>query len=373
MIISRTPYRLSFFGGGTDFPQWYLKEEGAVLSVTIDKYCYVSCRYLPPFFNIKHRIVWSHIETVDSIAEILHPAVREGLRFLGFDDSQGVEIQHQGDLPARSGIGSSSSFSVGLIKALTGLKGGMLGKMDLARQAMILEQDILKETVGSQDQVAAAFGGLNYIQFLKDGQIQVDPVTLSSGRVAELEQNLVLLYTGTSRLGSEIAKNVTKNFAMRSSELKEMRGMVDKGLYILSGTVSLDEFGKLLHKSWMLKRALSNEISNNTIDEIYKKALNNGAIGGKLAGAGGSGFMLFFVPILKQANFLSAMAPYICVPFGFAKSGSNIIYYDGSDHVANGVYPSDVEDTHKEIPIRTLPSLKSNKKAKEKVLVGNPA
>ena len=212
MIISRTPYRLSFFGGGTDYPQWYLREEGAVLSTTIDKYCYVSCRYLPPFFNIKHRIVWSHIETVSTIGEILHPAVREGLRFLGFDDSQGVEIQHQGDLPARSGIGSSSSFSVGLVKALTGLKGEMLGKMDLARQAFTLEQDILKETVGSQDQVAAAFGGFNVIRFLRDGQIQVEPLTLSLGRLAELEQSLVLLYTGTSRLGSEIAKNVTKNF-----------------------------------------------------------------------------------------------------------------------------------------------------------------
>ena len=371
MIISRTPYRLSFFGGGTDYPQWYLKEEGAVLSVTIDKYCYVSCRYLPPFFNIKHRIVWSHIETVASIAEILHPAVREGLRFLGFDDSQGVEIQHQGDLPARSGIGSSSSFSVGLVKALTGLKGGMLGKMELARQAMTLEQDILKETVGSQDQVAAAFGGLNFIRFLKNGQIQVEPVTLSSARVAELEQSLVLLYTGTSRLGSEIAKNVTSNFSMRSAELIEMRGMVDKGLSILSGAEPVEEFGKLLHKSWMLKRTLSDDISNITIDEIYKKALTNGAIGGKLAGAGGSGFMLFFVPIPKQANFLVAMTPYICVPFAFTQSGSNIIYYDESNRVATGTYPSDIEGAHKEIRTRGLPSFKSKKKAKDKVLVGN--
>ena len=373
MIISRTPYRMSFFGGGTDYPQLYRREEGAVLSATIDKYCYVSCRYLPPFFNIKHRIVWSHIETVSSIGEILHPAVREGLRFLGFDDTQGVEIQHQGDLPARSGIGSSSSFSVGLVKALTGLKGGMLGKMELARQAITLEQDILKETVGSQDQVAAAFGGFNLIRFLRDGQIQVEPITLSLGRVAELEQSLILLYTGTSRLGSEIAKNVTNNFSLRSAELKEMRIMVDKGLGIVSGTRPLDEFGKLLHESWMLKRTLSDDISNVTIDEIYKKALRNGAIGGKLSGAGGSGFMLFYVPISKQSSFLSAMNPYICVPFTFTQSGSNIIYYDGSDRVVKGEYPSDLEGSHRELRKKRLPSFKSNKKAKEKVLVGNRA
>lgn len=371
MIISRTPYRLSFFGGGTDFPQWYLREEGAVLSATIDKYCYLSCRHLPPFFNIKHRIVWSHIETVSSIAEILHPAVREGLRFLGFDDSQGVEIQHQGDLPARSGIGSSSSFSVGLVKALTGLKGGMLGKMELARQAMILEQDILKETVGSQDQVAAAFGGLNCIQFLKNGQIQVEPVTCMAGRIAELEQSLILLYTGISRLGSEIAKNSTKNFSLRSNELKEMRGMVDKGIKILNGRGPLEEFGKLLHKSWMLKRSLSEDISNSTIDEIYKKALDNGAIGGKLSGAGGSGFMLFFVPIPKQEKFLSAMKPYICVPFTFTQSGSSIIYYDESYQRGHGAYASGLEESQIDVPTKDFPTFESDKKTKEKVLVGN--
>ena len=373
MIISRTPYRLSFFGGGTDYPQWYLKEEGAVLSVTIDKYCYLSCRYLPPFFNIKHRVVWSHIETVSSIAEILHPAVREGLRYLGFDDSQGVEIQHQGDLPARSGIGSSSSFSVGLVKALTGLKGGMLGKMELARQAMILEQEILKETVGSQDQVAAAFGGLNFIQFLKDGQIEVEPITISSGRVTELEQSLILLYTGTSRLGSEIAKNSTKNFSIRSAELKEMYVMVDKGIEILCGNRPLEEFGELLHNSWMFKRALSDDISNGTIDEIYQKALDNGAIGGKLSGAGGSGFMLFFVPIPKQANFLSAMKPYLCVPFTFTQSGSSIIYYDESSQGGNVGHVSGVEDSKKEMQKSNLLALNKHNKAKEKFLVGKRA
>ncbi len=373
MIISRTPYRISFFGGGTDFPQWYLKESGAVLSVTIDKYCYLSCRYLPPFFDIKHRIVWSHIETVSSIAEILHPAVREGLRFLGFDDSQGVEIQHQGDLPARSGIGSSSSFSVGLMKALTGLKGGMLGKMELARLAIMLEQDILHETVGSQDQVAAAFGGLNFIQFFPDGQIQVEPVTVMAGRVAELEQSLVLLYTGTSRLGSEIAKNSTKNFSTRAKELKDMRRMVDQGIEILSGKGSLESFGKLLHKSWMLKRSLSEDISNANIDEIYQQALNHGAIGGKLSGAGGSGFMLFFVPIHKQPTFLSAMKPYICVPFSFTQSGSSIIYYDESYQMGYSEEASGVAEMSKGSVLSEFSVMDGDKKKKEKVLVGKRA
>jgi D-glycero-alpha-D-manno-heptose-7-phosphate kinase len=371
MIISRTPYRLSFFGGGTDYPQWYRREEGAVLSAAIDKYCYVSCRYLPPFFNIKHRIVWSHIETVSSIGEILHPAVREGLRFLGFDDTNGVEIQHQGDLPARSGIGSSSSFSVGLVKALTGLKGGMLGKMELARLAMKLEQEILMETVGSQDQVAAAFGGVNVIRFRKDDQIQVEPLTLSLGRLEELERHLILLYTGTSRIGSEIAKNVTQNLSQRTTELKEMRVMVDKGLDVLCGTGSLLEFGKLLHKSWMLKRTLSEGISNSTIDEIYKKALDNGAIGGKLSGAGGCGFMMFYVPPSKQANFLSAMTPYICVPFSISQSGSSIIYYDGSGGIEQTGVPSPGEATPQESRIRRPGSYSSNKKLKEKILAGN--
>ena len=196
MIVSRTPYRMSFFGGGTDYPQWYLKEGGAVLSTTIDKYCYISCRYLPPFFNIKHRVVWSHIETVNTISEILHPAVREGLRYLEFDDSVGLEIHHQGDLPARSGIGSSSSFSVGLIHALTALQGQTIEKHEIALRAIELEQDRLKEHVGSQDQMAAAHGGLNVIRFDRSGDIQVEPVAAPSSRVQELQSRLVLLYAG---------------------------------------------------------------------------------------------------------------------------------------------------------------------------------
>ena len=186
MIISRTPYRVSFFGGGTDYPAWYLKEGGAVLSTTIDKYCYISARVLPPFFSERHRIVWSHIETVTSISEILHPAIREGLRFLGFTNSTGIEIHHQGDLPARSGIGSSSSFSVGLIKALTALKGETIGKHELSLKALELEQNVLKENVSSQDQVAAAYGGLNIIHFSTDGSIRVDPLRLVEGELQPL-------------------------------------------------------------------------------------------------------------------------------------------------------------------------------------------
>ena len=211
MIISKTPYRISFFGGGTDYPSWYLKEGGVVLSTTIDKYCYISCRILPPFFDLKHRIVWSHIENVSSISEILHPAVREGLQYLGFDDHTGLEIHHQGDLPARAGMGSSSAFVVGLIKALLAIKGEIIDRHELALRAIELEQEILKENVGSQDQIASSYGGFNMISFSKGGKIQVDPVTVTPGCIHKLEEHLMLFYTGSTRFTSEINCDLIKN------------------------------------------------------------------------------------------------------------------------------------------------------------------
>jgi D-glycero-alpha-D-manno-heptose-7-phosphate kinase len=327
MIISRTPYRISFFGGGTDYPGWYAKEEGAVLSAAIDKYCYISCRYLPPFFNIRHRIVWSHIEMVNSISEILHPAVREGLRHLGFDDSQGLEIHHQGDLPARSGIGSSSTFSVGLIKALTALRGERLTKHDLALKAIELEQTVLKENVGSQDQVAAAHGGLNVIRF-RCGGIEVSPLQASKERLQALEDNLLLLYTGTNRLGGEIAKQVIANLGDKASSLRQLRGMVDTAQSIVSGNGDLDAFGRLLHEAWMLKRGIAADISNETVDGIYETALRHGAIGGKLCGAGSKGFMLFYVPKDRQAEVMKSLSHYLWVPVAFDHEGSTTIYHD---------------------------------------------
>ncbi|MBI5395920.1 MAG: kinase [Verrucomicrobia bacterium] len=331
MIISRTPYRISFFGGGTDYPAWYHKEGGAVLSTTIDKYCYISCRYFPPFFREKHRIVWSHIETVNTISEILHPAVREGLKFLGFDDSVGLEIHHQGDLPARSGIGSSSSFAVGLIKALTTLRGHMIGKHELALKALEFEQSVLKENVGSQDQIAAAYGGLNIIRFQPNDSIQVEPVSIAHERMHELEANLLMLYTGTSRMGGEIAKSVIARLGDKSAELRRMRAMVDEASDILTDTNrSLNAFGELLHESWLLKRGIADGVSNPEVDAIYKTARDHGALGGKLCGAGSKGFMLFYVPREKQQAVMKALPHFLWVPISFEWEGSTTIYYDVS-------------------------------------------
>ena len=333
MIITRTPYRISFFGGGTDYPTWYRKESGAVLSTTIDKYCYISCRYLPPFFNIKHRIVWSHIEMVNTASEILHPAVREGLRFLGFDDTMGLEIHHQGDLPARSGIGSSSTFSVGLIKALMALRGQMIGKHELALKAIELEQRVLKENVGSQDQVAAAYGGLNVIRFLPNENIQVEPLTMSQERVRELEGNLMLLYTGSSRMGGEIAANVISKIKDKTAELRQLRRMVDQAAELLMGTGPLDVFGGLLHEAWMIKRGIADGVTNSVVDGIYQTARNSGALGGKLLGAGSKGFMLLYIPRDKQKAVMQALPHYLWVPVNFDWEGSTTIYYDTPEHI----------------------------------------
>jgi len=328
MIITRTPYRVSFFGGGTDYPAWYRKEGGAVLSTTIDKYCYISARYFPPFFAEKHRIVWSHIETVTSVAEILHPAVREGLRYLGFDDTAGLEIHHQGDLPARSGIGSSSTFTVGLIKALMALRGQMIGKHDLALKAIDLEQRVLKENVGSQDQVAAAYGGINIIRFQPNDSIQVEPLTISYDRRCELESNLLLLYTGSSRLGGEIAASVIAKLDDKAAELRQLRRLVDQGAELLMGTGSLDAFGQLLHEAWQIKRGIADGVTNSGVDGIYKTACDHGALGGKLLGAGSKGFMLFYVPREKQQAVMQALPHYLWVPVNFDWEGSTTIYYD---------------------------------------------
>lgn len=328
MIIAQTPFRISFFGGGTDYPSWYLEHGGAVLSATIDKYCYVTCRYFPPFFDCKHRVVWSKIETVGGLDEIQHPLVRGALTELGFDDSRGVEVHYQGDLPARTGMGSSSSFAVGLVKALHGLQGRMTERHDLALEAIRLEQDVLNETVGSQDQVAAAYGGLNRIEFGQDGNIRVEPLILPKTRVEELESHLMLFYTGTSRLASEIAKTVVANLPKHKEDLSRMRLMVDEAVNVLAGGGPIVAFGRLLNETWEIKRGLSPQVSNPVIDGIYDKARAAGAIGGKLLGAGESGFMLFFVPPERRADVKWALIDLLNVPFRFSWNGSTIIHYD---------------------------------------------
>jgi D-glycero-alpha-D-manno-heptose-7-phosphate kinase len=327
MVITKTPYRVSFFGGGTDYPQWYEKEEGAVLSTSIDKYCYITCRILPPFFENRHRVVWSHIEAVSSVAEILHPAVRAALRYLEHDDSVGIEIHHQGDLPARSGIGSSSSFTVGILRALLALQGRVVGKKELALRAIELEQKVMQESVGSQDQVAAAFGGFNIITFKRSGDIQVEPLTIGHARIADLQAHLMLFFTGSTRLGHEVTRAFVQSIDQKKTQLRETRALVDEAVSILGGGGDLDDFGRLLHQGWQLKRQMSANISNDRIDGLYTRAMNAGALGGKLLGAGTSGFMLFYVPPDRQAAVTEALTGQLPIPFAFENDGCSLVYY----------------------------------------------
>jgi D-glycero-alpha-D-manno-heptose-7-phosphate kinase len=326
-FISRTPFRLSFFGGGSDYPAWYLKRGGAVLSAAINKYCYISCRTLPPFFGIRHRIVWSHIETVNSISEILHPAVRIGLRMLGHQDSDGIELHHQGDLPARSGIGSSSSFAVGMINAVSAMHGKRLTKHELALAAIDLEQNWLKDHVGSQDQVAAAYGGINVIRFNTDGSIAVQPVALSVDRRAVLEGRLMMFFAGTTRLSTDLAKQLIDNLDAKQREIEAMERIMHQAIATFEGG-ELDDIGRQLHESWLLKRGLTSSITNQTVDDIYKAARAAGALGGKLLGAGQAGFMAFYVPERHQRSVRTALHHLIEVPVRFDYSGATLINLD---------------------------------------------
>ena len=324
MIISRTPFRISFFGGGTDYPAWYLQHGGAVLATTIDKYCYLTCRYLPPFFEHRIRIVYSQIERCQILDEIRHPAVREGLRHVNLD--RGVEIHHDGDLPARSGMGSSSAFTVGLLYALYALKGRMLSKDRLAKESIYIERERLKEAVGSQDQVLAAYGGFNHITFIETGEFVVRPTTIPSQRLQALNSHLMLFYTGIKRTASDIAHSY--DMEGKQQELHIMKDLVEEGLLILNSGSDITAFGELLHKAWQVKRELSPKISNSRIDRIYNQALAAGAIGGKLTGAGGGGFMLLFVPPDRQEKVKETCNTLIHVPFQFENGGSQIIFYD---------------------------------------------
>jgi D-glycero-alpha-D-manno-heptose-7-phosphate kinase len=326
MVISRTPFRISFFGGGTDYPDWYRQHPGATLATTIDKYCYLTVGYLPPFFDCNYRIVYSKREMVKKISEIEHPAVRETLRFMGIQ--RGISVQHVGDLPARTGIGSSSSFTVGLLHGLYAVMGRMVSKKQLAMEAIDIEQNWMKENVGSQDQVITAFGGFNKIEFKGVKNVEVTPVTLNNRRLKIFQGHLLLYFTGFSRLASEIAGEQIRNIPAKKKELKEMYAMVGRAMEILNKPGDgFDAFGRLLHESWQIKRTLSTKITNSRIDEIYLAARRAGAIGGKVLGAGGGGFMLFFVRPERQASFKKKMKGLLRVPFKFDDLGSQIIYY----------------------------------------------
>jgi D-glycero-alpha-D-manno-heptose-7-phosphate kinase len=325
MIISRTPFRISFFGGGTDYPVWYKENSGAVLSTTIDKYCYLTVRYLPPFFLHKHRIVYSIIENVKYVSEIQHPAVRALLEFCKID--KGMEIHHNGDLPARSGLGSSSSFTVGLLHSLYALKGSIVSKCQLAKEAIKVEREILRENVGSQDQVAVAYGGFNKIIFDKDDHFRVEPVTLHKEKLQQLQNHLMLIFTGLSRTASEVAEEQINNTPHKKKDLAAIQETVEEAVKILSQDRDIKEFGKLLHESWKIKKSLTKKITNLTIDNIYDKALRSGAVGGKLLGAGGGGFILLFVPPERQADVKEALRELLEVKFCFENAGSQIVYY----------------------------------------------
>ncbi|MCM0755911.1 kinase [Desulfovibrio aminophilus] len=326
MIICRTPFRVSFFGGGTDYPGWYRRHGGQVLSTAIDKYCYITLRHLPPFFEHTIRAVYSKIELCRSLDEVKHPAIRETLRFMRMGSS--VEIHHDGDLPARSGMGSSSSFTVGLLHALYALKGRMPSKEQLAREAIHIEQDMIKETVGSQDQCAAAYGGLNHIIFHRDGEIEVRPLTVANPRLSEFTDHLMLFYTGIMRTASDVADTYVENLDAKEGLLRTMHGMVDEGIRILQSNRCICGFGELLHEAWQAKRSLSPNISNGVVDDLYSRARENGAIGGKLIGAGGGGFLLLFVPPSARERVREELTELLHVPFTVCRHGSQIIFYE---------------------------------------------
>lgn len=326
MIISRTPFRVSFFGGGTDYPAWYRDHGGAVISTTINKYCYITCRYLPPFFDYKYRIRYYQREEAKSIDEIKHPSVRECLKFMEVD--KGVDMVHHADLPARSGLGSSSTFTVGLLHALYAMKHEMPTKRELAIHAIHIEQDRIKESVGSQDQTIAAFGGLNRIEFGGVHDVIVRPIILHPSKLEQLEQHIMLFFTGFARTASEVAEEQIQQIPTKKNSLCHMMELVDEATSLLQCKEErLEEFGQLLHEQWLIKRDMSSKISNGHLDDIYQVGLRAGALGGKLLGAGGGGFMMFFVQPERQKEVKEALRHLLYVPSRFDHLGSQIIYY----------------------------------------------
>lgn len=326
MIISKTPFRISFFGGGTDHPAWFREHGGKVIATTFDKYCYISVRNLPPFFDHKFRVVYSKIENVKSIDELQHPSVREVLKY--FENKNGLEIHHDGDLPARSGLGSSSSFTVGLVNAMNALNGKYSSPNELASNAIHIEQNLINENVGSQDQISAAYGGFNEIEFFNDGSFSVQPLVIDLDRKKALNNHLMLFFTGVSRFSSDVARSQIQNMGNCASQMHELYSIAEEGSSLLTRTdIPIEEFGKLLDRAWRNKRSLSNKISNNSIDSVYEAAIKAGAIGGKILGAGGGGFILFFVKPENQEKVKKSLSNLTCVPFLFENSGSKIVVH----------------------------------------------
>lgn len=325
MIISKTPFRMSFFGGGTDMPAFFNEHGGAVISTTFDKYCYVNVRHMPPFHPYISELVHNRFERVNSIEEIEHPLIRECMRL---HDIHEIRLTYEGDLPARTGLGTSSTFAVGMLNAFCALKGKMMSHRQLAEEAIHVERDILKEHGGWQDQVAAAYGGLNRIDF-KDGDFSVHPIIISPERKHELDENLMLFYTGIQRFSSEIQADTFAKPVDKTNQLLDMLTLVDEAEKVLTGrNTSLNEFGLLLDQTWKLKRGTGAKVSNGSIDELYDIAIKAGALGGKLLGAGGGGFLLFYCEKEKQPSLVKALEKLMVVPFNFENEGAQVLYYN---------------------------------------------
>lgn len=323
MIITQTPFRMSFFGGGTDFPGFYREHGGAVLSTTFDKYCYVNVRHLPRFFDYTTELSYAKTERVTDVESIEHPAIREAMKML---DMHEIRLTYEADLPARSGLGTSSSFAVGMLNAFYALKGKYADKRKLADDAIYLERVLCKESGGVQDQIAASFGGFNKISFNADGYT-VSPVIISPERKLRLNDNLMLFFTGFSRFSSDIQVEAEKSLKSKEAQLLEMLQLVDEAEQVLTSKTDLTEFGKLLDYTWKLKRGITSKVSTDSIDAIYNKAIKAGATGGKLLGAGGGGFLLFYVETEKQKNVLEALNNLLYVPFEFETAGTQVIHY----------------------------------------------
>lgn len=329
MIITKTPFRMSFFGGGTDIESFFNEYGGAVLSTTFDKYCYVNVRHLPRFFEYRSKMTYSRIEEVNNVDEIQHPAIREAMKYL---DMHELIMSYDADLPARTGLGTSSSFAVGMISAFHSLKGEYVSKSALAEEAIYLERVLCQESGGWQDQVAAAFGGLNIITFSQNG-FNVRPVIVSMKKKKLLNENLMLFFTGISRFSTEIQEHTAGQIKDKRKQLLEMKELVYEAEKILvNKDVDIDEFGKILDLSWRLKRQTGSKISTDIIDNLYEKAILAGALGGKLLGAGGGGFLLFYVPKEKQESVRKVLEELPEIPFQFEDDGTEVIYYEPENY-----------------------------------------
>lgn len=325
MVITKTPFRMSFFGGGTDIEDYFKENKGAVISTTFDKYCYVNVRHLPAFFDYKTELCYSKIERVKEVDQIQHPAIRSAMKMLNMHN---IRLDYEADLPARSGLGTSSSFAVGMLNSFYALKGKYADKKKLADEAIYLERILCNEAGGWQDQIASSFGGLNRIDFGPEGY-EVSPIIIQPERKKQLNDNLLMFFTGFTRLSSELQKinNVTGNVEKRA-KLKEMYALVDEAESILvDKEKSLNEFGRLLDVTWKLKRGTGNAITTDGIDYLYKRGISAGALGGKLLGAGGGGFLIFYVEKENQRNVMDAMSDLMYIPFEFENGGTRIIYY----------------------------------------------